>query len=70
MYACILEYRRKVNPKVNVFSVQTAGYDNCVVPQMAYRTALLTGWTGKEILFASEYIKTWDEAESKSKPKQ
>jgi len=70
VYACILEYRRKVNPKVNVFSVQTAGYDNCVVPQMAYRTALLTGWTGKEILFASEYIKNWGEAECKSQQKQ
>jgi hypothetical protein len=64
VFACVQEYRRNVNPKVNVFSVQTAGYDNNILPMMAYRTALLTGWTGKEILFASQYIKDWDEAES------
>ena len=58
-------YRSKVNPKVNVFSIQTAGYDNAVVPIMGYRTALLYGWTGKEILFASEYIRQWDEIEEK-----
>ena len=63
VYKLILEYRKKVNPKVNVFCVQTGGYDNVVIPQMSYRCAMLTGWTGKEILFASEYIKQWDEIE-------
>ena len=63
VYKLILEYRKRVNPKVNVFSVQTAGYDNVVVPQMTYRCAMLTGWTGKEILFAHEYIKQWDDIE-------
>lgn len=66
VYKLILDYRKKVNPKVNVFSVQTAGYDNVVVPQMTYRCAMLTGWTGKEILFANEYIKQWDAIEWKS----
>ena len=28
----IAEYRRKVNPRVNVFCVQTAGYNNVLVP--------------------------------------
>lgn len=65
VYKLILEYRKKVNPKVNVFCVQTGGYDNVVIPQMSYRCAMLTGWTGKEILFASEYIKQWDEIEKK-----
>lgn len=69
VYKLILEYRKKVNPKVNVFSVQTAGYDNVVIPEMSYRCAMLTGWTGKEILFASEYIKQWDDIESKRKKK-
>jgi hypothetical protein len=63
VYKLILDYRKKVNPKVNVFSVQTAGYNNVVVPQMAYRCAMLTGWTGKEVSFAAEYIKQWDDIE-------
>ena len=66
VYKLILDYRKYVNPKVNVFSVQTAGYNNILIPQMSYRCAMLTGWTGKEILFASEYIRQWDEIESKS----
>ena len=64
VFKLILEYRKKVNPKVNVFSVQTAGYNNVLIPEMSYRCAILTGWTGKEILFASEYIKQWDRIES------
>lgn len=66
VYKLILDYR-KINPKVNVFSVQTAGYNNVLIPQMSYRTAMLTGWTGKEIQFASEYIKQWNEIESRPK---
>jgi hypothetical protein len=65
VYKLILTYRKHVNPKVNVFSVQTAGYTNAVVPNMTYRTAILTGWTGKEVQFAAEYIKQWDMIESK-----
>lgn len=58
------EYRRKVNPNVNVFSVQTAGYTNMVVPEYGYRTNLLYGWTGKELSFADTMIKFWDEKSS------
>lgn len=64
VYKLVQRYRETVNPKVNVFCVQTAGYDNIVMPIMSYRTAMLTGWTGKEILFAAEYIKQWDDIES------
>ena len=67
VYQLILEYRRTVNPKVNVFCVQTAGYNNVLIPQMSYRCAMLTGWTGKEIQFAAEYIKQWDEIEASRK---
>lgn len=63
VYKLILEYRKKVNPKVNVFSVQTAGYDNVLIPQMSYRSAFLSGWTGKEALFMDAYIKEWDAIE-------
>lgn len=66
VYKLILDYRRLVNKHVNVFSVQTAGYDNVLIPHMSYRTAMLTGWTGKEIQFASEYIKQWNDIESRN----
>ena len=67
VYKLILEYRKMVNPKVNVFSVQTAGYNNILIPQMSYRCAMLTGWTGKEISFAADYIARWDEIENRNK---
>ena len=63
----VQEYRKKVNPKVNVFTVQVAGYNNSVVPENLYRGSVLGGWTGKEALYASEVIKTWDEIESNDK---
>ena len=50
-----------MNPKVNVYSVQTAGYDNSLVPQYSYRTTILYGWTGKELIFADTMNKLWDE---------
>lgn len=59
--ALINKYREEVNPKVNVFSVQTAGYSNSVMPETAYRTAILTGWTGKEAVYAAEMINIWEE---------
>ena len=38
---------------------------------MSYRTAFLTGWTGKEALFMDAYIKEWDAIENqKAQAKQ
>lgn len=54
------EYRRTVNPKVNLFSIQTAGYDNSILPENEYRTSILTGWTGKEVVYAKALIDIWD----------
>ncbi len=56
-------YREKVNPKANIFSVQVAGYKNSVVPENLYRTSILTGWTGKEVVFANYMRQMWDELE-------
>lgn len=67
VFDLILEYRKKVNPKVNVFSVQTAGYDNSAIPENSYRCAILYGWTGKELNYAVEMNKLWDEVENKQK---
>jgi hypothetical protein len=61
VFKLVQEYRKIVNPKVNVFSVQTAGYNNMVIPQMAYRTHLMYGWTGKETIYAQTMIDLWDE---------
>lgn len=60
----VQEYRRKVNPKVNVFTVQVAGYDNSVLPENLYRGAILSGWTGKEAVYAKELIELWNSIES------
>lgn len=59
----IQAYRRKVNPKVNVFCIQTAGYTNVLVPEYGYRTNILYGWTGKELSFADTQIRMWDEVD-------
>jgi hypothetical protein len=60
------EYRSKVNPKVNVFTVQVAGYNNSVVPENIYRGSVLGGWTGRETEYAKQLISTWDDIESKT----
>jgi hypothetical protein len=57
-------YRKEVNPKVNVYCIQTAGYDNVLVPENGYRTNILYGWTGKELVYADSMNKFWDSKES------
>lgn len=57
-------YRREVNTKSNMFSIQTAGYNNNILPDYCYRSAILSGWTGKELAFASKVIDEWNEIES------
>ncbi len=61
------KYRATVNPKVNFFTVQTAGYDNAVIPEFIYRGAVLCGWTGKEVSFAAKLIDQWDRIEKAEK---
>lgn len=56
-------YRKCVFPKVNVFSVQVAGYDNSILPDILYRGAVLSGWTGKEARLAYEITQLWDKFE-------
>ena len=57
-------YRSKVFSKVNMFSVQTAGYNNVLIPEYVYRANYMYGWTGKEVLFADTMIKFWDQKEA------
>lgn len=62
----IQKYRELVNPKVNVFMVQIAGYNNSILPEMLYRSYILTGWTGCETTYAKRMIDLMNEIESKS----
>ena len=58
------KYRDKVNPKVNLFTVQVGGYNNSVLPESLYRGAILAGWTGKEPVFAKAIIDAWNSEEA------
>ena len=59
----IQEYRRKVNPRVNVCCIQTSGYTNAVMPEYGYRSSVLCGWTGQELVFAEAVRQMWDDIE-------
>lgn len=56
----IRAYRERVNPKVNVFCVQTAGYQDTIVPEFYKRTAILGGWSERVLHFASWAAQVWD----------
>ena len=45
--------------------VQTAGYDDSILPQSTYRGAILTGWTGNEVLYAFNILAIWDSQDNK-----
>lgn len=61
----IEDYRLQVNPRVNIFSVQVAGYNNQLIPEMFYRGSILAGWTGNEVLYAQKVTELWDEFDQK-----
>lgn len=67
VFDLILEYRKKVNPKVNVYSIQTAGYNNVCIPENAYRTGILYGWTGKELIYCAAINGFWDAIDNQKK---
>jgi 60 kDa SS-A/Ro ribonucleoprotein len=56
----VKKYREIANAKMNIFSVQVAGYNNTVMPDILYRGAILSGWTGREANMAHEMIKQWN----------
>ena len=60
LFKLVERHRKNVHPHLNIFSVQTAGYDNTVLPEVSRRSALLSGWTGKEIVYASRIISIWE----------
>lgn len=60
-------HRKFVNDKFNIFTIQTAGYKNTLIPEYCYRTCILSGWTGNEINYASSMIELWKIIEAKKK---
>lgn len=52
--ALINKYRAEVNSKVMVYLIQTAGYQDSLVPEFYDRTFILGGWSDKVLHFASE----------------
>lgn len=45
-------YRNHVNPDINVFLVQIAGYEDTLLPEYYHRTFIIGGWSGSIIRFA------------------
>ena len=64
IHKCVDKYRMEINPKLNTYMVQTAGYDNTILPETTYRGAILSGWTGNEVVYANQLCKLWDGLES------
>lgn len=63
IHKCVAKYRKEINPKLNTFMVQTAGYIDTILPESTYRGAILSGWTGNEVVYAHELTKLWSELE-------
>jgi hypothetical protein len=50
----VKKYRNTVNPKVNVYLVQVAGYRDTIVPEFYKRTYILGGWGEGLLKFAAK----------------
>jgi hypothetical protein len=53
----MLHKYRKINPNVNVFLIQTAGYEDTIIPEYFDRTYVIGGWSDGVIHFADQMIK-------------
>lgn len=56
----ISTYRTLVNPKVNVFLVQIAGYEDTLLPENYERTFIVGGWSSSILQFANHMINVMD----------
>lgn len=50
----IQEYRKQVNPNVMIYLVQTAGYQDTLVPEFYDKTFIIGGWSTGILNFAKE----------------
>lgn len=54
--ALVNQYRKKINPNVQIFFVNLAGYEDALVPEFYDRTYLLGGWSDKMLQFAERIM--------------
>lgn len=52
--ALVARYRQEVNPNVMVYLVQTAGYQDTLIPEFYERTFILSGWGPGMLRFAHQ----------------
>jgi hypothetical protein len=52
----INKYRTEVNPNVNVFLIQVAGYQDTIIPEFYNKTYILGGWSDSVLKFAAKMI--------------
>ena len=53
-------YRHGVNPNLNVYLVQVAGYQDTIVPEFYNRTYILGGWGSGILKFAASMSQLFD----------
>jgi hypothetical protein len=58
------KYRSTVNPNVNVYLVQVAGYQDTILPEFYKRTYILSGWGDGLFRFAHEVTRQMDQAQA------
>jgi len=61
-------YRRSIHPKINVFTIQTGGYNDSILPLSTYRGAMFSSWTGRETIYAEKLIKLWNQIDLVQNP--
>jgi len=66
----IRKYRNTVNPKINVFLVQIAGYADTLVPEFYDRTYIIGGWSSSIFKFAKRMTDIINNLEASSQLKQ
>lgn len=52
----VTEYRQKVNPNVEVFLVQIAGYQDTIIPEHYAHTHILGGWSENILKYAAKFL--------------
>lgn len=59
-------YRETVNPSVNVYLVQVAGYSDTIIPDVYPRTFILGGWGEGILKYADQMARIFDGIEGKN----
>jgi len=60
-------YRARVNPNVNVYLVQVAGYQDIILPEFYKRTYILSGWSEGLFKFAHQMSNMMEQEQAQQK---